>query len=118
MPSNNPYTSSYVENYFAQMSPEDKAKLMPMFQNAGQQQNFENQMIGQTGELAQQAGQPGNNQMAGMNNALMAALLRKGGDKTVQSAAQKKEIGNLGSNTWNPYSDYNTGANGWGNYGE
>lgn len=37
---------------------------------------------------------------------------------TTQSDAQKSEIGNLGSNTWNPRSDYNTGANGWGNYGE
>lgn len=77
MPSNNPYTSSYVEDYFAQMSPDEKAKLMPMFQNTAQQQNFENQMTGQTGQLAQQAGQPGNNPMAGMNTALMAALLRK-----------------------------------------
>lgn len=37
---------------------------------------------------------------------------------TSQSDAQKSEIGGLGSNTWNPNSDYNTGANGWGNYGE
>jgi hypothetical protein len=37
---------------------------------------------------------------------------------TSQSGAQQNEIGGLGSNTWNPMSDYNTGANGWGNYGE
>jgi hypothetical protein len=37
---------------------------------------------------------------------------------TTQSQAQQNEISGLGSNTWNPYSDYNTGANGWGNYGE
>ena len=37
---------------------------------------------------------------------------------TSQSDAQKNEIGGLGSNTWNPLSNYNTGANGWGNYGE
>ena len=28
------------------------------------------------------------------------------------------EVSSMGSSTWNPYSDYNTGANGWGNYGE
>lgn len=28
------------------------------------------------------------------------------------------EVSKLGSSTWNPLSDYNTGRNGWGNYGE
>lgn len=37
---------------------------------------------------------------------------------TTPSNAQKSEVSGLGSSTWNPYSDYNTGANGWGNYGE
>jgi hypothetical protein len=37
---------------------------------------------------------------------------------TSQSGAQQNEISGLGSNTWNPNSDYNTGKNGWGNYGE
>jgi hypothetical protein len=27
-------------------------------------------------------------------------------------------INRLGSNSWNPLSDYNTGRNGWGSYGE
>lgn len=30
----------------------------------------------------------------------------------------QNQVSGLGSSTWNPYSDYNTGANGWGNYGE
>ena len=30
----------------------------------------------------------------------------------------QSQVGLLGSSTWNPFSDYNTGANGWGNYGE
>lgn len=30
----------------------------------------------------------------------------------------QSEVSALGSSTWNPFSDYNTGANGWGNYGE
>lgn len=37
---------------------------------------------------------------------------------TSPSSAQKSEVSSLGSSTWNPYSDYNTGSNGWGNYGE
>jgi len=34
------------------------------------------------------------------------------------SSGVKSEVSTLGSNTWNPFSDYNTGANGWGSYGE
>ncbi len=34
------------------------------------------------------------------------------------SGAVSSEVNKLGSNTWNPFSDYNTGANGWGSYGE
>lgn len=37
---------------------------------------------------------------------------------TTPSSAVRSEVAGLGSNTWNPMSDYNTGANGWGNYGE
>lgn len=32
--------------------------------------------------------------------------------------ALSSQVNYLGSSTWNPFSDYNTGANGWGNYGE
>ena len=73
----NPYTNSAIEDYFVNLSPEEKAKLGPMFQNTSKQQSFQNQMNNQGTQLAQQAGQPGTNQMAGMNTALMAALLRK-----------------------------------------
>jgi hypothetical protein len=44
-------------------------------------------------------------------------MLRKK-DGTQESDMQKQEIEKLGSNTWNPMSDYNRGTNGWGNYGE
>ena len=37
---------------------------------------------------------------------------------TTPTSAVRNEVVGLGSNTWNPLSDYNTGANGWGNYGE
>lgn len=40
-----------------------------------------------------------------------------GGGSTAGSSLSK-EVSGLGSNTWNPYGDYNTGANGWGSYGE
>jgi hypothetical protein len=47
----------------------------------------------------------------------MANALRQN-NATQQSDMQKQEINRLGSNTWNPYSDYNRGTNGFGNYGE
>ena len=40
-----------------------------------------------------------------------------GGGGTAGSAVQS-EVARLGSSTSNPWSDYNTGANGWGSYGE
>lgn len=45
----------------------------------------------------------------------MANALRQ---PTQLSDAQRAEVGQLGSNSWNPWSDYNRGTNGWGNYGE
>jgi hypothetical protein len=47
----------------------------------------------------------------------MANALRQS-NPTQQSEMQKQEIRRLGSNTWNPMSDYNRGTNGFGNYGE
>lgn len=37
---------------------------------------------------------------------------------TVATPAVRNEVSSLGSSTWNPLSDYNTGRNGWGSYGE
>lgn len=34
------------------------------------------------------------------------------------NSAINQQVAGLGSSTANPFSDYNTGANGWGNYGE
>lgn len=74
------------------------------------------------GQQAQQAMQYGS-QLAGQaltNSGFspmqMANALRQG--NTQLTDQQKAEIGQLGSNSWNPYSDYNRGTNGWGNYGE
>lgn len=71
----------------------------------------------QMNQLAAQAGQATGGGVSGLNPLAMAAMLRKGGG-TQLSDAQKAEISQLGSNSWNPMSDYNTGRNGWGNYGE
>lgn len=79
-------------------------------QNIQGQQSSAQQAMQQGQQLAQQAlGTPQQIQMA---NAL------RQGNTTQQSEMQKQEINKLGSNTWNPYSDYNRGTNGFGNYGE
>lgn len=71
----------------------------------------------QMNQLAAEAGQTGGSGVSGLNPLAMAAMLRKGGG-TQLSDAQKAEISQLGSNSWNPMSDYNRGTNGFGNYGE
>lgn len=77
MPSNNPYTSGSVESYFAQLSPEEKAMLSPMYQNIGQQQGFQNQAMQQSNALTQAAGEIGKSSGGGMNALALAAMLRK-----------------------------------------
>ena len=72
----NPYTANYVESYFAQLSPEEKAMLAPMYQNIGQQQNFQTQAMQQGNALTQAAGQTGQSS-GGMNGLALAAMLRK-----------------------------------------
>jgi len=53
---------------------------------------------------------------SGFSPMQMANALRQG--NTQLTDQKKQEIGRLGSNSWNPWSDYNRGTNGWGNYGE
>jgi hypothetical protein len=83
MPSSNPYTSTYVENYYAQLSPEEKAMLNPMYQNIGQQQNFQTQAAQQGNALTQAAGEIGKGSGGGMNALALAAMLRKKEEKPV-----------------------------------
>ncbi len=84
--------------------------IPPVMQNIQGQQSSAQQALQQGQLLGQQAlGTPQQIQMA---NAL------RQGNTTQQSEMQKQEINKLGSNTWNPYSDYNRGTNGFGNYGE
>ena len=89
---------------------QDLQGIPPVMQNLQGQQQAAQQAMLQGQQLAQQAlGTPQQIQMA---NAL------RQGNTTQQSEMQKQEIQKLGSNTWNPMSDYNRGTNGWGNYGE
>ena len=99
-----------MNNYNNYMNMQDLQGIAPVMQNTQNQQQLVNQALIQGGQLAQQAlGTPQQIQMA---NAL------RQGNPTQQSDMQKQEINMLGSNTWNPYSDYNRGTNGFGNYGE
>ena len=93
---------------------QDQQQFMPTTQATG----YGNQAaLQQMNQLTAQAGQTAGGGMGGINPLAMASMLRKGGG-TQLSDAQKAEISQLGSNSWNPMSDYNTGNNGWGNYGE
>ena len=108
---------------------QDQVGLNPVFQNIGSQQANQNAALQQQNQLVNQAGQT--QQKGGMNPMAMAAMLRKdqpqgasmmdrgaaylGTQNTPQMQAQ---VNQLGSNTWNPMSNYNMGTNGWGNYGE
>jgi hypothetical protein len=91
--------------------------LQPVYQNFGQQQANQQAALSQQNQLVGQAGQQQSN--AGFNQLAMAMMLRgKNPNETQQSPEMKSEISQLGSNTWNPMSDYNRGTNGFGNYGE
>jgi hypothetical protein len=99
-----------MNNYNDYMNMQNLQGIPPVMQNIQGQQSSAQQALQQGQLLGQQAlGTPQQIQMA---NAL------RQGNTTQQSEMQKQEINKLGSNTWNPYSDYNRGTNGFGNYGE
>lgn len=118
-------------SYFTQVAPymQQDQGLMPVFQNIAQQQQNQNTALQQQMQNNQMAGQV-HGASGGMNPMAMAAMLRnkQGGNSiadraanyfgTQQSPEMQAEINKLGSSTWNPMSNYYTGANGWGNYGE
>lgn len=114
-----------------QQPQQDIGGLNPVFQNIGMQQANQNAAIQQGQQMANQAAQSG--QQGGMNPMMMAALLRKGDkpqgssnlgarvDMALNSQASpylKDQVAQLGSSTSNPFSNYNMGTGGWGNYGE
>lgn len=113
------------------MQQPDQQGLNPVFQNANSQQQFMNQQLGQGSQLGQYQSHAQSN--GGSGALALAQALRKDpnapqgasmGDKmanyfgTQQTPEMQAQISQLGSNTWNPMSDYNTGKNGWGSYGE
>jgi len=124
---NNYYTN--VNPYMQPINPQEQQGLMPVFQNIGSQQAAQNAAMQQGQALTQAAGQT--NQSGGMNPMAMAAMLRKDQPQgasmmdrgvaylgTQNTPEMQAQVNQLGSNTWNPMSDYNKGTNGWGNYGE
>jgi hypothetical protein len=93
---------------------EEQQRFMPTTKATG----YGNQApLQQMNQLAAQAGQATGGGMGGMSPMAMANMLRKG-NTTQLSDAQKAEINQLGSNVFNPLSDYNRGTNGFGNYAE
>jgi hypothetical protein len=121
----NPYITQ-VPSYMAQ----DQQGLTPVFQNTGAQQQFMNQQLAQSNQLAQPTQRP---QSSSMNPLAMANMLRKDPNApqgasmmdrasaylgTSNTPEMQAQVNQLGSNTWNPMSDYNMGTNGWGSFGE
>jgi hypothetical protein len=121
----------YAPNPFIQQGQQqDIGGLTPVFQNIGAQQANLNQAMAQNQGLTQQAGQMGG---GGMNPMAMAMALRKG-EKSLGSSNLgarvnmalnsqaspylQNQVSQLGSSTSNPFSNYNMGTGGWGNYGE
>ena len=109
---------------------QDLGGLNPVYQNIAQQQAMQNAAMQQAQGLTQQAGQTA---QGGMNPMAMAMMLRKGEkpqstsnlgarvDMALNSQASpylQDQVSQLGSSTSNPFSNYNMGTAGWGNYGE
>lgn len=95
-------------------SMKDLQGMQPVFQNASAQQQSAQQAMNQGGQLANEALAYNGQQMA---NALRQTNAQQ--PQTTQlSPQQMMEIARLGSNPFSQNSDYMTGANGWGSYGE
>lgn len=126
----NPYFSN-VGQYFAQMSPQEQQGLMPVFQNIGAQQANQNAAMQQSNAMTQVAGDAFKKGGGGSNPMAMAMALRgkqsgssnlgARADMAMNSQASpylQNQVSQLGSSTSNPFSYYNMGTNGFGNYGE
>jgi hypothetical protein len=123
----NPYAPN---PFIMQGQQQDLSGLTPVFQNIGQQQANQNMAMQQGQGLTQAAGQTG--QQGGMNPMMMAAMLRgkPQGDNSMLGARMdmalnsqaspylQSQVSQLGSSTSNPFSNYNMGTGGFGNYGE
>jgi hypothetical protein len=127
----NPYYLAMTQMGNPKPQTQDLGGLSPVFQNIAQQQAMQNMAMQQGQALTQQAGQTA--QGGGMNPLAMAMALRKGEkpqgtsnlgarvDMALNSQASpylQDQVAQLGSSTSNPFSNYNMGTGGWGNYGE
>jgi hypothetical protein len=89
------------------MQSQDTSGLNPVYQNMAAQQQYQNQVIAQGNQLAQQAGQTTG---GGMNPLAMAAALRK--DKQTDPNAQNAKDASMSSwGAYNPYTQYQTSQN-------
>jgi hypothetical protein len=126
----NPYYLAMTQMGNPKPQTQDLGGLSPVFQNIAQQQAMQNMAMQQGQALTQQAGQTA---QGGMNPMAMAMALRKGEkpqgtsnlgarvDMALNSQASpylQDQVAQLGSSTSNPFSNYNMGTGGWGNYGE
>lgn len=89
--------------------------INPYYQNTANQSDLMRQLTANGNSLAQQAMTIG--QKGSLDGMKMANALRQG-NQTQLTPQQQLEVLRLGSNPWSSTSDYSTGANGWGNYGE
>jgi hypothetical protein len=125
----------YGQNpYIQQGQMQDLSGVAPMYQNIGGQQANQNAALGQQNQLMNQAAQLGQQSGGGgMNPMMLAMALRNSkpqGDNSMLGARMdmalnskaspmlQDEISRLGSSTSNPFSNYNMGTGGFGNYGE
>jgi hypothetical protein len=128
----NMYNQFAPNPYIQQGQQQDISGLSPVFQNLAAQQATQNAAMQQGAGLNQQAMQLGQ-QSGNMNPLLMAAALRGGKNKidtsnlgarldmalnSKASPMLQDQVSQLGSSTANPFSNYNMGTGGFGNYGE
>jgi hypothetical protein len=125
--------NSYAPNPFIQQGQQqDIGGLAPVFQNMAAQQANQNAALAQQNQLVNEASQTGGSG-GGMNPLAMAMALRGGkpkGDNSMLGARMdmalnskaspmlQDQVSKLGSSTTNPFSNYNMGTGGFGNYGE
>jgi hypothetical protein len=128
----NMYNQFAPNPYIQQGQQQDIGGLSPVFQNIAAQQANQNAAMQEGAGLNQQAMQLGQ-QSGNINPMLMAAALRGGkskGDNSMLGARMdmalnsqaspylQDQVSQLGSSTSNPFSNYNMGTGGFGNYGE
>ena len=119
--------------YIQQQPQQDVSGLGPVFQNIAQQQANQNMAMQQGMDLTNQAGMTNQGKQAGvgMDPKALAEMLRKGKDMGANFMARadmamnsqaspylQDQVAQLGSSTSNPFSNYNMGTGGFGNYGE